>query len=127
MRAPRCRRSGTPSRRAPSVSVCRSWSASDVEPVHLDLIDQRRTRNAELVRRPRAIPPVKLKRLLDVRALHLGERQRLVTPVAPPTPPSPGPAPVRREGLKADLAPPARPDHCPLADVTHLPHVPPPR
>src|SRR2546429_3794811 len=99
-RAPRCRRSGTPSRRVPSVSACRSWSASDVEPVHLNLIDQRRARNAELLRRPRAIAAVELERLLDVHPLHLGEGLRLVTPL-PAALPQTG-----REVLDADLARP---------------------
>src|ERR1043166_10037996 len=56
---------------------------SEVQLVHLNLIDQRRARNPELVRGPRPVPTVKLERLLDVRPLHLRQRLGLVPPLSP--------------------------------------------
>src|SRR5207249_6224360 len=104
-------KSGTASRRAPSASVCRSWSASDVEPVDFNLIDQRRARNPELVGRSRAVAAMEPERLLDVQALHLGERLGLVAPFPPTPTPTPALPQVGRQVLDADLGGPAGQDH----------------
>src|SRR5438876_10061900 len=126
MHAPHCRKSGTPSRSATSVSVCRSWSASDVEPVDFNLIDQRRARNPELVGRSRAVAAMEPEGLLDVQALHLSERLGLVAPFPPTPTPTPTPAPsasptlpqVGRQVLDADLGGPAGQDH---RSLNHVP------
>src|SRR5690349_5525093 len=104
----------------PSCSISFGLSvivASDVEPVGLNLIDQRGARNAELLRGPRAVAAVEPERLLDVRALHLRERLRLV----PALPTSPL-AQVSRQVLDAELCHAAREDHGPLDHVAHLAH-----
>src|SRR5437660_928325 len=58
--------------------------ASEVEPVHLNLIDQRRARNAELQGGPGAVAAMELEGLLDVHPLHVRECLRLVALI--PTP-----------------------------------------
>src|SRR5260370_4187625 len=101
--APRCRNSGTPWHRARAVSAS-PCGTSDVKPVHLNLIDQRRPRNPELLRPPGAVAAVELEGLFDVHPLDVGARLRLVALVPAPAlaevgggvlhpPPAPPPAP----------------------------------
>src|SRR5438876_5854835 len=75
--------------------------ASEVEGVHLNLIDQRGARNAELLGGPGAVAAVEAQGALDVLPLDVRERQRQVAPLsaaAPPAPPPP-PDPPRAAGL----------------------------
>src|SRR5207244_4624802 len=90
-----------------SSSVISRPPLSDVEPVGLNLIYQRRPRNAELLRGPRAIPAMELERPFNVHPLHLRQRDRLValTTVLP--------AGIGGEGgaFDTDLRRPAGQDH----------------
>src|SRR6266571_3879075 len=90
---------------------------SDVEPVGFNLVDQRRARNAELFGRPRAVPAVEPKRLLDVHPLHLSERLGLVAPSPPPPPPPPTPPPP------PPPPPPRTPTPTPISDTPALAQV----
>src|SRR2546426_9175506 len=81
--------------------------ASEVEGVHLNLIDQRGARNAELLGGPGAVAAVEAQGALDVLPLDVRERQRQVAPLsaaAPPAPPPP-PPPRRPSGVRAAGAP----------------------
>src|SRR5919198_4303393 len=98
-------------------------SASEVESVGLNLIDQRGARNAELLGGPRAIAAVEPERLLDLQALHVCERLRHVAPVAPAPRTTPPLAQVRGEMLHADGGRALSQDHRPLHDVAHLADV----
>src|SRR3989442_11646941 len=104
----RCRRSGRSSRRAPSVSAC-PWVTSEGQGVHLNLIDQRGARNAELLGGPGAVAAVEAQGALDVLPLDVRERQRQVAPLSPaaPPPPPPPPPPPRPPG-NGRPGPPAR-------------------
>src|SRR3989441_3562933 len=67
--------------------------ASEVEGIHLNLIDQRGARNAELLGGPGAVAAVEAQGALDVLPLDVRERQRQVAPPSPPAPPPPPPPP----------------------------------
>src|ERR1043166_2729133 len=95
--------------------------ASDVEPVHLNLIDQRGARNAELQGGPRTVAAVEFEGLLDVPALHIRKRLRLGAPVPAPL------AQIRRQRLPAALRRAARRSRRPLHHIGRLAHVPGPR
>src|SRR2546428_5900193 len=67
--------------------------ASEVEGVHLNLIDQRGARNAELLGGPGAVAAVEAQGALDVLPLDVRERQRQGAPLSAPAPPPPPPPP----------------------------------
>src|SRR5688500_5976495 len=88
MRVPPCRRRGTSSRPAPESRSCdlarvrRSPAGARGEPVFLDLLDQRRARDAELSRRMCAVSVVHPQGALHVYSFHLFERARDVLPAS---------------------------------------------
>src|SRR2546426_708777 len=67
--------------------------ASEVEGVHLNLIDQRGARNAELLGGPGAVAAVEAQGALDVLPLDVRERQRQVAPLSAAAPSAPPPPP----------------------------------
>src|SRR3989454_3262147 len=98
--------------------------ASEVEGVHLNLIDQRGARNAELLGGPGAVAAVEAQGALDVLPLDVRERQRQVAPLsaaapsAPPPPPrAAGPAEIGRQRPPAEGGGAARQQHRPPPDA----------
>src|SRR2546430_4724203 len=86
--------------------------ASEVEGVHLNLIDQRGARNAELLGGPGAVAAVEAQGALDVLPLDVRERQRQVAPLSAAAPPPPPPPPhPPRAPRPAGTRPPGLPAH----------------
>src|SRR5438445_363937 len=100
--------------------------ASEVEGVHLNLIDQRGARNAELLGGPSAVAAVEAQGALDVLPLDVRERQRQVAPLSAAAPPpcAAGLAEIGRQMLRAEGGGAARQKHGTLEDVAHLAHIP---
>src|SRR2546427_9548518 len=103
--------------------------ASEVQGVHLNLIDQRGARNAELLGGPGTVAAVEAQGTLDVLPLDIGERERQVAPLsaaAPPAPPAPpgaaGLAEGGRQVLRAKGGGAAGPEHRPLDGGAPLAH-----
>src|SRR5256886_5561784 len=97
--------------------------SSEVERVRLNLIDERRPRNPELLGGARAVAAVELEGALDLLALHIGQCQRAVSSVPPRASRTSGLAQVRRKVLDPDLAGTASQNHGAFQHVPHLAYV----